>query len=381
MSKPLTPPDCDLRGLTFMPLDVVRLLDSDLFALTTGDEFKAAVALWCKSWNQVPAASLPNDERILARLAGVSVTEWRGLSEMALKGWVACDDGRLYHPVVAEKALEAWIERLKHRKRSEAGNATRWGREFDSASYDAAIAHAQAMLAELGRIDPEMPQGSEDDPARTGSRSLSDPTRTEKRSEGTGTGTGNPPHSPPKGEADLFGQTDDPPAPKPPDPVRTAFDLWNETAKRCGLPVAKVLDDARRKAIRKRLESGGLELWRKALAAVEASAFLLGQRPDRDGRAFRADLDFVCQARSFKRLIEGFYGTDAKPPPKAQPQPDPNDRWRARMREFVTNGYWNTNDWEARPGRPGCVVPPEVLAEFGFGPEERAVVPFPGRAA
>jgi hypothetical protein len=30
---PLTPADCDLRGLPFMPMDVVRILDSDLFAL------------------------------------------------------------------------------------------------------------------------------------------------------------------------------------------------------------------------------------------------------------------------------------------------------------------------------------------------------------
>jgi hypothetical protein len=106
LPDPLTPPDCDLRGLEFMALDTVRLLDSDLFAVSTGDEFKAALALWCKSWTQVPAASLPDDDRVLAHLSGAGA-RWKKLKPMALKSWVRCSDGRLYHPVVAEKAMEA----------------------------------------------------------------------------------------------------------------------------------------------------------------------------------------------------------------------------------------------------------------------------------
>ena len=44
LPEPLTPLEADLRGMPFMPLDVVRLTDSDLFALSTGEEFKAALA-------------------------------------------------------------------------------------------------------------------------------------------------------------------------------------------------------------------------------------------------------------------------------------------------------------------------------------------------
>lgn len=114
---PMTPPDCDLRGLPFMPLDTIRLLDSDLFALSTGDEFKAALALWCKSWQQLPAGSLPVDTRVLAHLSGAGLATWNDVSEIALRGWVLCSDGRLYHPVVAEKAIDAWAKRGKWRER------------------------------------------------------------------------------------------------------------------------------------------------------------------------------------------------------------------------------------------------------------------------
>lgn len=121
MTQPLTPSDCDLRDFKFMPIDVVRLRDSGISATSTGDEFRCAVLLWCASWHQVPAASIPDDDVILAQLAGYGrvVREWQSVREGALRGWIKCDDGRLYHPVVAEKANEAWAMRLKYRDRKE----------------------------------------------------------------------------------------------------------------------------------------------------------------------------------------------------------------------------------------------------------------------
>ena len=120
--EPLTGSDCDLRDFPFMPLDVVRLRDSDISAISKGDEFRCAVLLWCASWHQVPAASLPDDDVILSQLAGFGrvVKEWKKLRAGALRGWVKCSDGRLYHPVVAEKANEAWAGRIAYRERKEA---------------------------------------------------------------------------------------------------------------------------------------------------------------------------------------------------------------------------------------------------------------------
>jgi hypothetical protein len=147
LPQPLTPADCDLRGLPFMPLDVVRLLDSDLFALTTGEEFKAALALWCKAWLQVPAASLPDDDRVLAHLSGTGA-RWKKIKAMALKGWVKCSDGRYYHPVVAEKAADAWKHRQAQRERAN----KRWGNAEPKQSGNAtanATAHATASPAAM----------------------------------------------------------------------------------------------------------------------------------------------------------------------------------------------------------------------------------------
>lgn len=129
LPEPLTPPDCDLRGLPYMPLDVIRLLDSDMFAEATGDEFKAAVALWCKSWTQIPAASLPNKDKVLAHLSG-NAEKWKRIKAGAMRGWILCSDDRWYHPVVAEKAIAAFPSREEFNSKKSA-EAERKARERD----------------------------------------------------------------------------------------------------------------------------------------------------------------------------------------------------------------------------------------------------------
>jgi hypothetical protein len=121
LPEPLTPAGCDLRDFAFMPLDVQRLRDSDLAALESPECCWSAVLLWCASWHQVPAASLPDDDRVLAQLAGFGrvVKEWQRVREGALRGWIKCTDGRLYHPVVSDKACDAWESKFQQRWKSE----------------------------------------------------------------------------------------------------------------------------------------------------------------------------------------------------------------------------------------------------------------------
>jgi hypothetical protein len=150
VTSPLVPENVDLRDFHYMPLDVVRLRDSSLAALSTGEQFRCAVLLWCASWHQLPAASLPDDDALLAQLAGFgrAVRDWRKVRDGALRGWIGCDDGRLYHPVVAEKALEAWSERLKQRWRTECARlkkaAQRAGNRAEYPTFDEWRAHFEA---------------------------------------------------------------------------------------------------------------------------------------------------------------------------------------------------------------------------------------------
>ncbi|AQU86204.1 hypothetical protein B0W47_00615 [Komagataeibacter nataicola] len=119
LPEPLTPEYCDLRGYDFMPLFGHRLFSSEFYTEASDAEFRAGMRLWWAAWNQLPAGSLPNSDRALATLAdfGRDVKAWQAVKERALHGFILCSDGRLYHPMLCQEALDAYEERLRKSKK------------------------------------------------------------------------------------------------------------------------------------------------------------------------------------------------------------------------------------------------------------------------
>ncbi len=114
LPKPLTPADCDLTSFPYFSFDAAKFRDSD-FALTVDPAagFRA-VMLWSAAWHQIPAASLPNNDKILFRLSGcMSMDEWLSVKEEAMYGFILCSDGRYYHKHLAEHANKAWEKSRK----------------------------------------------------------------------------------------------------------------------------------------------------------------------------------------------------------------------------------------------------------------------------
>lgn len=118
---PLTSPDCDLTDFPFMPLQIMRLRRSKAWLHAKRNPSLAfyMVNLWTASWHEVPAASLEDDDDVLAEFAMCDPIKWDKLREKVLHGWIKCSDGRLYHPIVAEKAVEAWDSKMDQRWRTE----------------------------------------------------------------------------------------------------------------------------------------------------------------------------------------------------------------------------------------------------------------------
>ncbi|MGN4188712.1 DUF1376 domain-containing protein [Burkholderia gladioli] len=119
LPNPLTPADAELRNFREMPLDVPRLLNSDLAHDESPEACWSALLLWCVSWHEVPAGSLPDSDDWLAKRAGYwhkgkLDPTWHDVRAGALHGWIKCSDGRLYHPVVAEKVNHAWHQKHRH---------------------------------------------------------------------------------------------------------------------------------------------------------------------------------------------------------------------------------------------------------------------------
>lgn len=136
--EPLIPADVDLRDLPSMLLDVGVLLRSSLWIRARRDPRlgHAAVSLWCEAWHEVPAGSLPNDDEILAELARCEPEEWQRIKGRALENFVECSDGRLYHPTVCEKALEAWDYKVKSRERTRKATEARANKGKTEKAFD-----------------------------------------------------------------------------------------------------------------------------------------------------------------------------------------------------------------------------------------------------
>lgn len=333
MTEPLTPADCDLTDFAFMPLDVARLFASEFHAVAADGEWRAGVTLWAKSWHQVPAGSLPDDDTMLARLAefGRDTRRWRKVRAGALRGWIKAEDGRLYHPVVAEKALEAWLEKLSQRLSSGAGNAKRWGQSFDPGHLQADIERASGMLAAL---DPH-------------SRALAKASRRQSRqhpvgtpgphpgvipsgSQGTGTGTG-------KGESSVPNGTG---AEAPSDPDQRA---WREAVTVLGQS-GGMTEPAARKFFGKLLSDHGLVA--KDLLASLAQTVANGTE---DPRAY---LRKAAEAVSKRR------GGGSAAPAK----PD-EINWPHRLALWKRTDDWLVNSWGPKPGDWGCQCPAELLED------------------
>lgn len=134
LPDPFVPPEVDLRDFAFMPLDVRRLRDSALITERSAEEIVAALLLWAASWHQIPASSLPDDDRQLAALAGYgrAVREFVRVKDGAMHRFIRCSDGRWYHAVIAEKAAEGWNAKLKEEHKRECDRIRKENKARDS---------------------------------------------------------------------------------------------------------------------------------------------------------------------------------------------------------------------------------------------------------
>jgi len=112
-------PEVDCTDLDSFMLNTERLLGSELVAVSSHSIIGAAVLLWCRAWKQRPAASLPDDERVLAGFAKLPLSRFRKVRDKVLHGFLKCSDGRLYHPVLAAEAAVAYHKKNKYRTQLE----------------------------------------------------------------------------------------------------------------------------------------------------------------------------------------------------------------------------------------------------------------------
>lgn len=130
LPAPPVPAELDVSTFGWMPFYGDKLLSSNFNSKTNDLEWRIAVTLWWAAWKQIPAGSLPNDDDVMCRLAGLGkdLKTWRKAKAGALYGFYLCSDGRLYHRVVSQLALDAFDRKKESVARTEAATAARRAR-------------------------------------------------------------------------------------------------------------------------------------------------------------------------------------------------------------------------------------------------------------
>lgn len=312
LPAPLVEAEVDLRGMPYMPLFGDRLFGSATWIAASAEAKVAALRLWWRSFaHEVPAGSLPDDDTLLSDYAGygVAVKAWRKVKAQAMRGWILCSDGRLYHRTVAEVAMEAWDTRKRNREKQ-----ARW-RNKDR------IVTPRVTVTE-GVTD-----------------AVTKPFRNAGREEKGREGTTSEDKS-----------SEDTSSPE----VDEAYGLFVAAASEFGWPKPRKLEPDRRKKLKARLAEHGLDGWGQMLANARASDFLRTK--------FALKLDWVLEPRNFRKVLEGNYGAACDGPPS--PPSSDEILWEARFRGYHPGGMWQEATWGPRPESGRCIAPQPVLERW-----------------
>lgn len=245
---------------------------ADTRHLTT-EQHGAYLLLLMEAWRRKDCA-LPNDDRLLARLVGVSAQKWCRMKPVLLEFWELSDGYLKQNRLKKERT---YCEQRSQKQRERAN--TRWLKTNNSVD---AVAVPEAMPdrcrsdAPTPLLESESVLLSESKQGITESESLSS-TRVDS--------------------SDLM------------------IAIWVDELPILSKP--RKVTAQRRQKLNARLQDfceGDLDLWRQACQRVAAAPHLCG---DND-RGWTASLDWVIEPRNLTKILEGNY--DARQPVERKPQ-------------------------------------------------------------
>lgn len=252
---------------------------ADTMHLTT-EEHGAYMLLLMAAWRQ-DDCSLPNDDKKLSRIVGMTPRRWKAIRATMMEFWTVEND-RIYQQRLRK---ERGYVRQKSQQNSEAAKK-RWETQ-----------------------DTENKQ----------------PDQCERISER------NAPPPPPtvvEEETDVSSDARGDPAQQE---CGEVVDHWNTVAVSAGRPAIRKLSEKRRKACKARLRDEGLDAIKRAIDRIPKSAFLRGDVGDWNG----ADIDFLLRPDSVTKILEGKYDDRNR----SQPTSDTRDGYiRALDRELGIDG-------------------------------------------
>jgi hypothetical protein len=309
LPDPPVPANCDLRDFPRIMIDITRLFGSSFNATASRNPLAWMIGhkLWYRSWQQVPASSLPNDDDELCYLAelGFDLASFQSVRDLAMRGWVLCSDGRLYHPVVAEAARDAFGRKLQKRFATECSRIKKFNQRHKTShpfpEFDAFVANGcRPVMLLVSGDNASCPPGQS-------AMSPGTPPEVPRDVPPMSPGKSTPRDREGKGHSNIElakASSCQPALAAVPSDIEIAFSEWVACRAEIRTNAKPIfLTNKRRANIGRRLqEIGGLPGWRDVLAEVRKSPLLRGDKTD-----WRAEIDWLLNPTNLTKVREGNY--------------------------------------------------------------------------
>jgi hypothetical protein len=284
--------------MEWLPLYGGRLFGSDFDAHATDAEFRAGLQLWWSAWNQVPAASLPDDDVALCRLAGLGrqLKAWNRVKNRALHGFFICSDGRFYHRALSTFALESWARRLKDRERK-----ARWReqRERKNPESDGDTTRDGTSPSPSPSPSPDASRDADSGRDGTADAMRRDATRRDSKEEPIGSSEGE--RRSPRSTNSVVDAA-----------PQGVVDAWNQVAQqvntelgRAEWPLVRDISPKRRKKILTTLKAHGADKIKLALKRAATDPWARNESKRKSGyETWRFNFDYFITEEAINKFAE-----------------------------------------------------------------------------
>jgi len=315
----------DLTDFQYMPLFIGRLQKSKAWLRCKRQPELAfyMLNLWLRSWHEIPAGSIENDDDVLSDAAMCSPEKWDKIRDKVLAGWEIGEDGRLRHPVVGEIADKCWADKQEYRRNKEAER----------------LRKAAKRAQPSGGNDPDRPDMSGGCPA-----------------DNCKTDDGNTPENPLKVSVSVSVR----------DTSKTrATEIDSDEKQRRFDLVREAMnihpDDPSWNAIHE-----WVRVWTLRGADFEADVLAtVVQMMSKKAKTWTPrSLNYFDE--TVQQNFDARVRRAEAPAPESTLPPAPFDpetaKWEARLYGYRENDAWEPQ-WGPEPGQPGCRVPPQLLIQ------------------
>ncbi len=130
--------------------------DGDVAAMETV-QVGAYILLICKAWYQEPVASIPNDDRILAKWAGLPLDEWLAAKPGVMTAWDMGSDGRWHQKRLRHEFEKQQAFRAERSIAGRKGAVNRWsgesgeGNSMAKPMAEPKLSHSSAIVLPMAK--------------------------------------------------------------------------------------------------------------------------------------------------------------------------------------------------------------------------------------